>query len=1025
MKNFKVNEISDYRTKKKSTRKLPCLELKRIFTMAKKFDENSRVKIPALLHLTRLNYRYVSYRKSESLIDAETNICKKSFQAALNKINHTNFTDSDIGSIIRELKNFLQAEDLGRKFFEKLQSGITFNEENIRLIDFENIDRNIFEVMTEVPYKNGNDSFRPDITIFLNGLPLAFIEVKIPDNLNGIQAEYNRMKKRFSNEKYRRFANITQLMIFSNNSEYDDSEIIPLEGAFYATSDYTELFFNRFREEDTEIFNQIAPLDETAENEILRDTNYLSIKGTPEYTTNKNPLSPTNKILTSLLLPERFIFILRYAFAYVEENENSITKIQKHIMRYQQMFATFNIGAKLDAGIKRGVIWHTQGSGKTALAFHNVKFLTDYYGKKNITTQFYFIVDRLELLQQAANEFRKRGLEVNEISSKEKFVEVIQSVGNFGNTGKLSISVVNIQKFSADSIAKESDFNVNVQRIYFIDEAHRDYKWDGSFLARLMNSDRNAVMIALTGTPLIGEFKTRDIFGGYIHCYYYDKSIDDGYTLPLIREEIKSAYKLKLQTALKNLQVKIKKGSLDADKIYSHKNFVLPLVDYIEADFEQSRLILNDSTIGAMIVCKSAEQAREVAAEFTRRGKFQTALVLYDEDNLDDKRTDFKTGKTDIVVVYQMLLTGFDAPRLKKLYLGRKIKEHNLLQALTRVNRPYNKIRYGYVVDFADIQAEFDKTNQAYLQELKLELGEDFGTYQKIFKTSEEIEQDLNFVYDKLSNFNTDNAEIFRNEIANKDKKFLLDLRKAIELYRECYNLAENYGYSNLNFDIEKIPLLYKVVNNRIIMLNNKEKLAGGDTSALLNLALDNVEFSFKKISETELPIADSLVNLIKAIQGAFGGNSDNGDPKFVSLLEEFRRILKSHNIEELTADEIKLVKMELEKIQADIQDLNFQNENLAAQYFGDKKFMRIHKRVKIILNSLSQEKLFQLLAALKQIIDDKISTNYASLDNESYFERGLWAELKKLLDKPTPALIKEIAAIIAQEYFDERKKFL
>lgn len=142
--------------------------------MAKKFDENSRVKIPAILHLKRLNYQYVSYRKSESLIDADTNIYKKSFQGALNKINHANSTVSDIESIIRELKNFLQAEDLGRKFFEKLQSGITFNEENIRLIDFENLGNNIFEVMTEVPYKSGNDSFRPDITIFFERSAACF-----------------------------------------------------------------------------------------------------------------------------------------------------------------------------------------------------------------------------------------------------------------------------------------------------------------------------------------------------------------------------------------------------------------------------------------------------------------------------------------------------------------------------------------------------------------------------------------------------------------------------------------------------------------------------------------------------------------------------------------------------------------------------------------------------------------------------------------------------------------------------------
>jgi type I restriction enzyme R subunit len=137
------------------------------------------------------------------------------------------------------------------------------------------------------------------------------------------------MNERFSNGDYRKFINITQLMIFSNNSEYDDSEFVPLEGAFYATTAYTtkpnknkfkdevdeeekpvKLFFNRFREEETEIFNRISPINESTEIEILRDTNYLLIKATPEYETNKNPLSPTNRILTSLLSADRFLFIL-------------------------------------------------------------------------------------------------------------------------------------------------------------------------------------------------------------------------------------------------------------------------------------------------------------------------------------------------------------------------------------------------------------------------------------------------------------------------------------------------------------------------------------------------------------------------------------------------------------------------------------------------------------------------------------------------------------------------------------------
>ena len=90
-----------------------------------------------------------------------------------------------------------------------------------------------------------------------------------------------------------------------------------------------------------------------------------------------------------------------------------------------------------------------------------------------------------------------------------------------------------------------------------------------------------------------------------------------------------------------------------------------------------------------------------------------------------------------------MLLTGFDAPRLKKIYLGRVIKAHNLLQTLTRVNRPYKDYRYGYVVDFADIRAEFDKTNKAYFEELQSELGDEFANYANIFKNKDEIEKDI------------------------------------------------------------------------------------------------------------------------------------------------------------------------------------------------------------------------------------------------------------------------------------------
>ncbi|WP_312193060.1 type I restriction endonuclease, partial [Sphingobacterium sp.] len=313
--------------------------------------------------------------------------------------------------------------------------------------DLKNGVGNTFQVVTELTYKNGNDEFRPDITVLINGIPLSFLEVKKPNNKDGIQAEYTRINKRFQNKKFRRFANVTQVMVFSNNSEYDDNEVVPLEGAFYAASSYTRLFFSHFREEDDSIFTKIFPVDEQKETAILRDTNYVSIKHTPEYATNLSPSSPTNRIITSLFSHDRIRMLLKYAIAYVEKTDDAgITKIEKHLMRYPQIFATKAIEKNLDSCIKNGIIWHTQGSGKTALAYYNVCYLKDYYQSQGIIAKFYFVVDRLDLLTQAADEFRARGLFVEEVNSKEDFVANIRTTGTMNNTGLDTITVLNIQK---------------------------------------------------------------------------------------------------------------------------------------------------------------------------------------------------------------------------------------------------------------------------------------------------------------------------------------------------------------------------------------------------------------------------------------------------------------------------------------------------------------------------------------------------------------------------------------------------
>ena len=981
------------------------------------------------MHLTRLKYDYLSLKQYNGGICSETNIFKSLFWAGINRINGCNLSEQEVDRLLEELTIKLSNDDLGRAFYKILLDGIN----GLRIIDLEDDSRNTYHIVTELTYRNGEDEFRPDITLLINGLPLAFVEVKKPNNRDGIIAEHNRINTRFSKEVFRRFVNITQLMVFSNNMEYDDADPEPIEGAFYASSSYQKLFFNRFREEEPQLHTAIQEIDGQKEDFILSDNNLVSIKGTSEYCTNLNGLTPTNRILTSLFSHNRFLKLLKYGFAYVERtNKDGIKTLEKHVMRYPQFFATMAIEQKLDAGIKHGIIWHTQGSGKTALAFHNVRYLRDYYQKQGKVTKFYFVVDRLDLLTQAGEEFAARDLHVEKVNSKDDFIQNIRTIGTASNTGEDTITVVNIQKFSTESIVRRADYDVNVQRVYFLDEAHRSYNPKGSFLANLMASDREAVMIALTGTPLIGEgYNTKDVFGEYIHKYYYNRSIVDGYTLKLIREGIKTKYRVKLQSILEEL--KMQEGSFKKKDIYAHPKYVAALVDYIVEDFKHSRIALGDSSIGGMIVCDSSAQARTVDETLNNYPEISHVLILHDVDDKETRRgyqEDFKKGKIDLLVVFNMLLTGFDAPRLKKQYLGRLIKEHNLLQTLTRVNRPYKSFRYGYVVDFADIRAEFDKTNQAYFKELQAELGDEFERYRDIFKSQEEIEQDIRTIQDKLFMYATDNAELFSQQItALDDKQELLALRQALDTYKELINIMQLFGYEELaqKFTMENLHALSTEVNNRIAIVNLKQNMRDGeDVSGLLNLALDQIEFHFRKVSESELVIADQFQDILEKTRQELERNLDTKDPEYISLLEELKRIFKKKNIEELTADEMKQNIQELERIRKAAAQQNLRDQMLCAKYKNDVKYMRTHKRIKANPPPIGSDPvIFDVLIGIKVAVDQKVLKNQRMMDNHKYFSSEIMPEIIQSCRsngvQPTASQVKFMESCISSEYFAER----
>jgi type I restriction enzyme, R subunit len=955
-----------------------------------KFNEDTRVKMPAILHLTRLGYTFLPKAKWED-IHEDTNIFIEIFKNSISKINNKKFKNSEIKAFITEINNQLENNDLGHVFYKSLLGDF-----NCKLIDFENFENNTFNVVTELTYKNGEEEFRPDITVLINGIPLIFIEVKKPNNREGILAERNRINARFKNQKFKKFMNLTQLLIFSNNNEYDEDSITPIQGVFYSTPDLEEAKFNFFREENSKINYTILPIDVDIEKEILKDTNLVSIVGSKEYATNKDVNTPTNRVITSLLCKERIKTLLRYGIAYVNTVDDKVNKIEKHIMRYPQLFATLAIEDKLDSKIKKGIIWHTQGSGKTALAFFNVHYLSDYYQKKNTIAKFYFITDRLDLATQAKNEFENRGLKVDMVNSKEDFIKNIKTPGAImGNLGAQSITVVNIQKFSSESISKVADYDLNVQRVYFLDEVHRSYNPKGSFLSNLISSDRNAVLIGLTGTPLIrGNVKSKEIFGDYIHKYYYNKSIADGYTLRLIREGIETTFRENMKKLLK--EIKTKKGTITKSQVFSELKFVRPLTKYILDDFKKSRTLHDDPTVGGMIVCDSSDQAKKIFKEIQDSdNSLKAALILHDVDDKQtrkDNQSAFKRGEIDLLVVYRMLLTGFDAKRLKKLYLSRIIKQHNLLQTLTRVNRPYKNFKYGYIVDFADIRKEFDKTNKEYFKELQEELGDEVKNYSNFFKSSEEIDLEIKEIKEKLFLYDFSNLEEFQKVISKiTDKKEILELKKNLENLKSLYNIIKLLDYSELEdkFSFDKVKKLYSEVSNRLNIINFKNNLENSeDTTHLINIALEDMQFEFRKISEHEMVIADKFRIELERTRKELESNFDKKDLKFVSLLEELKRIFKKKNIEELTSEEIKESISKLKEIYRGANMLNIKDAQLSSKYNNDPKFAKIHKRIKEKNITLfkNDTDLHKALLDIKHKTDKKVLNNQDIINNKDYF---------------------------------------
>ena len=1057
--------------------------------------------MPAMVHLTRLGYKYfgkIHEATKGTVYDDDTNILLEVFKKKFGELNPGH--EGEYLQVLRDIRKELNDDDLGRGFYQRLRSVSP-----VRLVDFENPKNNDFHFTAEFTCKNGQDEFRPDITLFVNGLPLCFVEVKKPNNHGGMVAESIRMnKERFPNKKFRRFINITQLMIFSNNMEYDTlGGIVPIQGAFYCTGARNSSPFNCFREENPGSM-KIAPynrdypylaIDKETEKKILSDYNCQVIHTSPEYQTNLGVNTPTNRILTSMCSPERLLFILQYGIAYVRMEREVDGKIestdQKHIMRYQQMFAAMAIRQRLSEGVKSGVVWHTQGSGKTALSYYLTYILNDFYAKQNKVAKFYFIVDRLDLLEQAKQEFEARGLLVATANTRTELMEQFrQNQAQQGASGQAEITVVNIQRFAEDKEKVNiTDYATNLQRIFILDEAHRGYKPGGCFLANLFEADKESIKIALTGTPLLKDERAScKVFGSYLHTYYYDKSIADGYTLKIIREDIETSYKERLSDVYDRLDTLVQKKDIKRSQIIEHPSYVEELARYISDDLRRFRKIQGDDTLGGMVICETSEQARRLYEAFTtkptggnsmpiqlhmdgqewmvaealpvyvtEKKPLRVGLILHDSDDKETRKQivkDFKKNMSiDLLIVFNMLLTGFDAPRLKRLYFGRKLKDHNLLQAITRVNRPYKEMRYGFVIDFADIKRNFDETNEAYLQELNRfndveETGEgnNTDTFTQVIEDKEEIINQMKQVRQVLFNYSYDNAEEFSSEISTEeDKSILLELKHALESAKNMANIVRTFGDGDMKtqfskLEITKLPELISEVQRRIGVINQKEAFSASDeTKVLINEAMMDIEFTFSKIGQEEMKIISGGVELKEKWERtitAFTQNFDQEDPEYITLRDAFMQRFKEHGFVIDSIAKFNEESSALDDIIKRLQDMQKRNNVLLKRYKGDEKFARVHKRIREVnkqreskgekpMFSFLDDELVAILNIIKDDVDSKVYDRNDILKKDAYFSRTVLALINGCLYhfpqiKPEMDDYKFIQQRISQQYINQ-----
>jgi len=730
-----------------------------------KFQEEYSAKLPALTLLTNLGWSFLSPElalaarggKADEVVLRQvlrSELKKRSFNFAGKSYP---LSEKAIDNLIAEVCSPALNEGLltaNERLYNHLLYGISVTEfvdgkkasPTVALIDWQNPANNSF-VFTEeftVTRSGGVESRRPDIVCFVNGIPLVVIEAKRPDG--------NAKKGPTIDE------GISQSL---RNQRHDD---VPLLFAYsqmllsingnegrYGTCGTPAKFWAAWREEDISDAEMYAIKNKTLKDEQLAGLfSHRPAKDLDWYQslTAAGELAVTgqDQLLISLLSPARLLEMTRY-FTLFDK------KAGKIVARYQQVFGIKRLIERINTrsstgGREGGVIWHTTGSGKSFTMVFLSKALILHESLKQC--RIVVVTDRVDLETQLSKTFASGG-ELAGKKDKEAAMatsgkRLAEQIGK--GTERIIFSL--IQKFNTATKMPEC-VNNSSDIIVLIDEGHRSQ--GGENHIRMKQALPNAAFVAFTGTPLLKDDKTTNKFGPIVHAYTMQRAVEDQTVTPLLYEERIPDLDVN-ERAIDSWFERITEGLSDEQKADLKRKFAKKGQVYgaddrirlIALDIANHFVKNIDEGLKGQLACDSKASAIKYKKYLDEAGLFESAVVMSPPDSregntaVDEATTPEVTqwwkdnvGSQDeqaytkhlierfdrddslkILIVVDKLLTGFDEPKNAVLYIDKPLKEHNLIQAIARVNRLHPKKKFGLLIDYRGILAELDTTIQKY-----------------------------------------------------------------------------------------------------------------------------------------------------------------------------------------------------------------------------------------------------------------------------------------------------------------------